>query len=139
MLLFCTGPLQKLKMELATWTVIGDTVLGTSLIGIAIIVAISELLKYKWRRVAANWSKYKWRLYFYLHRRKLRVIEDSNVVSNIHAFISYHSHDSEWLHRNKGLVELQLGDSSIVPAGEGADPGPHIDWPPPPPPQPVEI
>ena len=40
---------------------------------------------------------------------------------------------------NKGRVEPKLGGSSIVPAGEEADPSPQINWPPPPPPQPVDI
>ena len=40
---------------------------------------------------------------------------------------------------NDSLVVPKLGDSSIVPEGEGADPSPQIDWPPPPPPAPAEI
>ena len=58
-----------------------------------------------------------------LHKKPVRALTALPVVSR----------------RNEGRVEPKLGGSSIVPAGEEADPSPQINWPPPPPPQPVDI
>ena len=109
-------------------------VLKTTLIGIAVVVVIFVFIKYKGRLYLFLINVLTVYIFEYCPVQKCGKNVDSTAT-----YYSYNSFPFEWRHRDGGRAEPKLGDSGIVPAGEGADPRPHIDWPPPPPPQPVEI